>query len=173
MSDGEHDATLDRWRASAPWERFSAPSPDDGADRCQAEPPVEHPEGDAEKVGSHADGALSVADLIAKIGAPTADRPSHHRVADEAYEPDEAVADIDPHEVGSEVPIDLQDTQVIDIPAYSLELVSELPDLRDSDAANTLTTTTLTRTRRLKPNAAVDRSCWPRARWRHCSPCWR
>jgi hypothetical protein len=31
------------------------------------------------------------------------------------------------------VPVDLQDTQVIDTPAYSLEVVSELPDL---DAAN-------------------------------------
>ncbi len=130
MSDGEHDATLDHWRAPAPWERFSAPSPDDGAHRRQAEPPVEHPEGEAEKVGSHADGAVSVADLIAKIGAPSADRHSHHRAADEADE-----ADIDPYEVASDVPIDLQDTQVIDIAAYSHELVSELPDLRDPEAA--------------------------------------
>ncbi|MGO9156742.1 LCP family protein [Mycobacterium sp.] len=128
MSDGEHDATLDRWCASAPWERFSAPSPDD-AHRWQAEPPVEDRGGDTEKGGSHADGALSVADLIAKIGAPPADRPSHHRVADEADEPDEAAADVKSHDVASDMPIDLQDTQVIDTPAYSLELVSELPDL--------------------------------------------
>ena len=64
-------------------------------------------------------GAVSVADLIAKIGAPTSDRHSHHRAADEADEPDEPA-----------VEIDLGDTQIIDTPAYSLDLVSELPDLR-------------------------------------------
>jgi LCP family protein required for cell wall assembly len=129
MSDGKHDATRDRRRASgaAPWERFSAPSPDDGAYRWQAEPAVEHQEGDSGKGGSHTDGAVSVADLIAKIGIPTADRPSHHRVADEA------APDSEPPEVASDVPADQQDTQVIDTPAYSLELFSELPDL---EAAN-------------------------------------
>jgi LCP family protein required for cell wall assembly len=126
MSDGEHDATPDHWRASAPWERYSAP----------ADPPAEDREGDTEKVGSHADGALSVADLIAKIGSPTADRHSHHRIADEADEPDAPAADVEPHEVASDVPVDLQDTQVIDTPAYSLELVSELPDLGAANYPN-------------------------------------
>ena len=145
MSDGEHDATLDRGRGSgaasddqpiaptlgaAPWERFSAPSPDDGAHRWQVEPRVEHEEPDAEKGGCHADGAVSVADLIAKIGAPTPDRPRHHHISDEVA-PDAEPAE--PSGVGSDVPVDLQDTQVIDTPAYSLEVVSELPDL---DAAN-------------------------------------
>ena len=118
MSDGENDATLDAWRASAPWERFSAP----------ADPPVENRAG-AGGGGSHADGALSVADLIAKIGAPTASRHRHHRAAEEASEIDEI-------EVTPDVPLDLEDTQVIDTPAYSLELLSELPDLRDIPAAN-------------------------------------
>jgi len=141
MSDGKHDATRDHRRSSgaAPWERFSAPPLGDGAHRWQAEPPVEHREGNTEKGGSHTAGAVSVADLIAKIGAPTADRPSHHRAADgadEANEADEADRDIEPREVASDVPIDLQDTQVIDTPAYSLELVSELPDLRNSQATN-------------------------------------
>jgi LCP family protein required for cell wall assembly len=145
MSDGKHDATLDRGRGSgaasddqpiaptlgaAPWERFSAPSPDDGAHRWQVEPRVEHQEADTEKGGCHADGALSVADLIAKIGTPTPDRPSHHHISDEVA-PDAERAE--PSGVGSDVPVDLQDTQVIDTPAYSLEVVSELPDL---DAAN-------------------------------------
>ena len=145
MSDGKHDATLDRGRGSgaasddqpiaptlgaAPWERFSAPSHDDGAHRRQVERRVEHEEADTEKRGCHADGAVSVADLIAKIGTPTPDRPSHHHISDEAA-PDAEPAE--PSGVGSAVPVDLQDTQVIDTPAYSLEVVSELPDL---DAAN-------------------------------------
>ena len=68
---------------------------------------------------------ISVADLIAKVGAPTADRHSHHRAGDEAPETDEPAAEFN-----------LQDTQVIDNPAYSLELVSELPDLDFQGAAN-------------------------------------
>jgi LCP family protein required for cell wall assembly len=134
MSDGEHDATLGQWRASAPWERFLGPSPDDGAHSWLAEP-VEDGEDGPEKGGTHADGALSVAALIAKIGAPAADRHGHHRAADEAAEP-ETTADLERHDVAPDVPIDLQDTQVIDTPAYSLDLVSELPDLRDSDPAH-------------------------------------
>ena len=145
MSDGEHDATLDHQRASGaasddqritptlgatPWERFSAPSPDDGAHRWQAEQPVEHEEGDTEKVGCHADGVVSVADLIAKIGAPTPDRPSHHHIADDV------APDTEPSEVASDVPLDLQDTQVIDTPAYSLDVVSELPDLEAANYPN-------------------------------------
>ena len=145
MSDGKHDATLDRGRGSgaasddqpiaptlgaAPWERFSAPSPDHGAHRWQVEPRVERGEADTEKGGCHADGAVSVADLIAKIGHPTPDRPRHHHISDEVAPDAEPAA---PSGVGSDVPVDLQDTQVIDTPAYSLEVVSELPDL---DAAN-------------------------------------
>jgi LCP family protein required for cell wall assembly len=135
MSDGKHDATLDHRRASGatPWERFWAPSPDDGAHRWQTEPPVKHQEGDTEKGGSHTDGAVSVADLIAKIGAPTADRPSHHRVADEA---DEAAPHAEPREDAPDLPIDQQDTQVIDTPAYWLERASELPDLDPADYPN-------------------------------------
>ena len=131
MSDGEHSAaaTLDPWRASAPWERFSAP----------ADPPVENQAAAHEKSGSHADGAVSVADLIAKIGTPTPGGHSHHRAADEADEADEAVeapADSQPHNPMPDLPIDLQDTQVIDTPAYSLELVSELPDLGAANYPN-------------------------------------
>ncbi|MGO9523133.1 LCP family protein [Mycobacterium sp.] len=142
MSDGEHDATLDRRRASgartgqrsaapppsargaAPWERLSEPPVDHSLHRWQAEPlvptPAEHPvepeRTDAGEAGCHAGGALTVADLIAKVGDPTSGRPRHHHVAP---------AD----EEAPDVPVDEQDTQVIDIAAYSLDLVSELPDL--------------------------------------------
>ena len=151
MGDGKHDATPgprstsgahrndqrntpnpQRTLAAAPWERFSAPEPDNGAHLWQAESPIED---DTERpaqprkeprveprtpqqVASHTNGAISVADLIAKIGAPTPGRPSHHHVAPDAESPDTR---LDPY--------GLQDTQVIDTPAYSLQLASELPDL--------------------------------------------
>jgi LCP family protein required for cell wall assembly len=119
VGDGEHDATLGRRRASdtddrptgpgvraaAPWERFE---------------PQEH---SAERVGSHAGGGVSVADLIAKVGAPTLDRPSHRHMA-----PDTEASEESP-DVASEQATDRQDTEVIEIPAYLFEGVSELPDL--------------------------------------------
>jgi LCP family protein required for cell wall assembly len=151
MSDGDYDAALgyrrttggDRngvspslqpMRRSAPWERFCEPERNDAIHRWQVEPsvieaaepvvpPVEAQAGDNEAVGCHADGGVSVADLIAKIGASATDRPSHHHQApDTAVEPD--------------IPIALQDTQIIDTPAYSLDVVSELPDLDDADDPN-------------------------------------
>jgi LCP family protein required for cell wall assembly len=144
MSDGDHEATLGYRRASgpgdgngaspspqptlraAPWERFCEPERNDAVHRWQVEPanfestePVVEPEaGDDDAVGCHASGGVSVADLIAKFGAPTAGRPRHHHHApDTVVEPDISIA--------------LQDTQVIDTPAYSLDIVSELPDLED------------------------------------------
>lgn len=139
MGDGEYDATLGRGSASgaapngqriasnprptlpaAPWERFSTPHPDNGAHLWQAEPlavggeesPAE-PSTSAPRVASHTNGAISVADLIAKVGAPRTERRSHRRVAEDT--------EIVPNELG--------DTQVIATPAYSQDLVSELPDL--------------------------------------------
>jgi hypothetical protein len=148
MSDGRNDATPDHRRASdgapnpqptlgaAPWERFSTPSSDVGPHQWSVEPPsepsepIEPSEPDAtepeatEKVGNHTAGAVSVADLIAKIGAPPADRPTRHQV-----EPD-TEADIERDGVVTdEDDDDLQDTQVITTPAYSFDLFSELPDL--------------------------------------------
>ncbi len=127
MGDGEHDATLGRRRASdtdgrstapgvrgaAPWERFE---------------PQEHP---ADRVGSHAGGGLSVADLIAKVGAPTLDRPSHRHMAPDT-EPSEASPGVASNRAADQTPDqtpDQQDTEIIEIPAYSFEGVSELPDL--------------------------------------------
>jgi LCP family protein required for cell wall assembly len=157
MGDGVNDATLDRRGGSgvsddqritpspltplgaAPWERFSAPSCDGNVHRWQAEPPIERPtapdiEAQAEasetkKVGCHTDGGLSVADLIAKLGAPTHDRPHHHHVGQHEAPDDE------PSHVAPDVPADQQDTQVIDTPAYLFEVVAELPDLGAATAA--------------------------------------
>ncbi|OIN80837.1 transcriptional regulator [Mycobacterium malmoense] len=141
MGDGGNDATLDRQRlprvgngqpitpdpqptlAAAPWERFSEPPCDDSLHRWQSEPPLAEPDepdaGGEEKAGCHTGGELTVADLIAKVGAPTPDRPSHHHVA----------PDTEPAEDAPDLPVDQQDTQVLDTPAYSLDVVSELPDL--------------------------------------------
>ena len=136
MSDGEVDATLGRRRSrdrqpvtptspvalsAAPWERFTEPPADDSIHRWQIEPPaetVEPPARNAESSGSHASGALSVADLIAKVGASSTG--TRHR---------RAALDDEPAEPDPEMFVDLQDTQVIDTPAYSLDVVSEIPDL--------------------------------------------
>ncbi len=130
MSDGGTDATLDHRRTpqprlgSAPWERFAEPPADQGVHRWQAEPALTEPTaGEPEKTGCHTDGGLSVADLIAKVGGPSAARPSHRRAA-----PDD-----EPEEAAPELPVELQDTQVIETPAYSLDTAAELPDL---EAAN-------------------------------------
>ncbi|CQD21052.1 LytR/CpsA/Psr family protein [Mycobacterium lentiflavum] len=146
MGDGEFDATLDHRRgpgdrqpaspgsaaafSAAPWERFSEPVADDSVHRWQIEPParpsaeepaepVERSARSAERGGSHASGALSVADLIAKVGAGNPGT-RHRRAA-----PDDGPAEPEP-----ELFADLQDTQVIDTPAYSLDVVSEVPDLK-------------------------------------------
>jgi LCP family protein required for cell wall assembly len=161
MGDGEHDATPDHRRMSgadddqritpdpqptlgaAPWERFSEPC-DDNLHRWQADPSSEtYPEihaelpvdaslepdeaqaGDTQKTGCHAVGGVSVADLIAKVGAPAHPTTHHHLAPD--TESSEAVPD---------VPVDEQDTQVIDTPAYSLDVGWELPDLGATNYPN-------------------------------------
>ncbi|KAA8961551.1 LCP family protein [Mycobacterium sp.] len=78
----------DTTRASlgiAPWERFAA-VPVAGAHRWTPEPEP----ADAESTGSHTDGELTVADLIAKLGASATGRTSHRRTATHAEptEPD-------------------------------------------------------------------------------------
>ncbi|BBY24457.1 LCP family protein [Mycobacterium stomatepiae] len=143
MGDGEVDATLGHHRdprdrqpaaatspaalSAAPWERFSEPPGDNSVHRWQIEPPApaaedsqadERPARRTDRGGSHASGALSVADLIAKVGAGSTG--THHR---------RAALDDEPAEPDPEMCADLQDTQVIDTPAYSLDVVSEVPDL--------------------------------------------
>ncbi len=148
MSDGGNDATPDHRRTpradhgprpsasppptlgAAPWERFSEPRSEHNVHRWQAEPPpvepVEPKAGETERGGSHTGGVLTVAELIAKVGAPIPGRPSHHHLA----------PDTESAEVAPDLPIDLQPTQVIEIPAYSLDVVSELPDLGAADYPN-------------------------------------
>jgi LCP family protein required for cell wall assembly len=79
-------------RGAAPWERFAAArqtvavanrwlGPSAMREPVEpAEPAVEnHGNG-----GSHADGGLTVAELIAKLGGPVAERPRHHHAAPDA-----------------------------------------------------------------------------------------
>jgi LCP family protein required for cell wall assembly len=110
MSDGDDGATPDRPRNSgadeasvtpirpsplgaAPWERFSGPSRQPvgvrtftGEGQRPAAPPAEpsrnHAE-DAEPTGCHTDGALTVAELIAKLGGVPAEKPRHHHAVPE------------------------------------------------------------------------------------------
>jgi LCP family protein required for cell wall assembly len=132
MSDGGNDATQDH-RRTAPWERFSEPPSDHHVHRWQAEPPhvepaeqVEPKARETDKGGSHTGGVLTVAELIAKVGAPMPGRPSHHHVARH-------------HEISAvapDPPVNLEATQIIETPAYSLDIVSELPDLAATDYPN-------------------------------------
>lgn len=160
MSDGENDATPDHRRApgtgdaafltgnsqplrgAAPWERFCAPPADDELSRWSPGP-ITAPAGgekphveQRDEAGSHNDGVLSVADLIAKLGATLPDRPTpHHHATGEAEVAEEPAAVEDPEFVPADLnpdlldKDDLLDTQVMPIPAYSLQLLSELPDL--------------------------------------------
>ncbi|WP_374024343.1 LCP family protein [Mycobacterium sp. HNNTM2301] len=134
MSDAEDDATRDARRAAlgaAPWERFSAPPADYSLHLWQTDTAVETvqpPAADDEGSGSHTGGGVSVAELIAKLGAPPTGGSKHRRAA---QEPDPA-----PAEAGSEIPVELQKTQVIEDLAYSLDAVSELPDLGAGDRRN-------------------------------------
>lgn len=75
---------------------------------------------DAETVGLHISGTVSVADLISKLGTPTSTQPASRHGAPED-EPDMArhVSDY----------TDEQDTDSIKIPTHALEFLAELPDL--------------------------------------------
>src|SRR5262245_31030873 len=123
MSDGEVDATPGHCRgahdrqppspvalSAAPWERFTERPIDDSVHRWQIEPPaetrtddwdepVETPARSAQSSGSHASGALSVADLIAKVGAHSTG--IRHR---------RAALDDDPDEDDSDVSVAMQET---------------------------------------------------------------
>src|ERR1700744_1061117 len=84
---------------AAPWERFAASAQENGVHRWQADPSADQPapapgrpsveptgEDDAagaETAGCHSDGVVSVADLIAKVGARIPDHPIHRHQADQ------------------------------------------------------------------------------------------
>src|SRR5271156_963227 len=91
-------------RGAAPWERFAAPSQAVAvahrwsATPASAPPAVEPAAGEQSKTGGcHTDGGLTVAELIAKIGGPVANRPRHHHAA-----PDPEPPDPDPSRPGDE-----------------------------------------------------------------------
>ncbi|WP_406817738.1 LCP family protein [Mycobacterium sp. M23085] len=113
---------------AAPWERFFEPPAGDNLHRWQPDveiEPVAPPEDEPEQGGSHTGGGISVADLIAKIGAPS--RPVHHRAAPEED------PEVEPFDAEPGLPIELQQTQVIDDLAYSLDAVAELRALEAAD----------------------------------------
>ena len=81
-------------RGAAPWERFGTTTQTlavvnrwagPSAIREPAEPVAVDNYGDG---GSHTDGGLTVADLIAKVGGRVAERPRHHHAAPDTAEPE-------------------------------------------------------------------------------------
>jgi LCP family protein required for cell wall assembly len=87
-------------RGAAPWERFGTTTQTVAVvNRWTGPSAVREPVEPAERVavenhgigGSHADGGLTVADLIAKVGGPVAERPRHHHAA-----PDTETAEPEP-----------------------------------------------------------------------------
>jgi LCP family protein required for cell wall assembly len=141
-------------RAAAPWERFgSSPQRVAVAPRWSP-PPTEPADEDDAPTGCHTDGGLTVADLIAKIGGPTATRPSRHRAAPDP-EPES-----DP-----ELPTDGHDDKY---DAYAVSAASPVyafagPDLADGHpeppvgGAAAARTAVLPKTpRRTRPDPIVD-----------------
>ncbi len=117
-------------RGAAPWERFGAPSHAVAvAHRWSATPATSTPAESAtdgyhhETGGSHTDGGLTVADLIAKVGAPAAGRRRHHHAAPEA----------EPAQPESPLPVDRRDNGYhAYAPLAASEYAYDLPDL-DAD----------------------------------------
>src|SRR5271154_6029863 len=76
-------------RGAAPWERFGTTTQTVAAVNRWLGPsairepvePAEHAVENHDNGGCHTDGGLTVADLIAKIGGPVAERPRHHHAA--------------------------------------------------------------------------------------------
>jgi LCP family protein required for cell wall assembly len=139
-------------RGAAPWERFGTATQTVAVvNRWTGPSPRREPVGPAERVavenhgngGSHADGGLTVADLIAKVGGPVAERPRHHHAA-----PDTERAEPEPAP-----PSDEQDD---DYDAYAwlspAEYNDDLPDLdaiyreRSTEDADVVRTTVLPKT---------------------------
>src|SRR5271156_1917967 len=79
-------------RGAAPWERFGTTTQTVAAVNRWLGPsairepvePAEHAVENHDNGGCHTDGGLTVADLIAKIGGPVAERPRHHHAAPHA-----------------------------------------------------------------------------------------
>jgi LCP family protein required for cell wall assembly len=119
-------------RGIAPWERFAAPSQAAAvAHRWSATPasapPAVEPAADeqSETGGCHTDGGLTVAELIAKIGGPVANRPRHHHAA-----PDPEPPDPDPSRPGDEQDDGYDAYAVSASSAYPFDLELSAPEWR-------------------------------------------
>lgn len=92
-ADGDEVALSHRARRSlgaAPWERFATHRPAYGAvSVVEADRPAPPPGSDAEPSGSHTEGGLTVAELIAKVGGSTTTGRSHRRAAPETEPPEQ------------------------------------------------------------------------------------
>src|SRR5277367_6985293 len=117
-------------RGAAPWERFGTTTQTVAVvNRWMGPSAVRKPVEPAEPVavehhgngGSHADGGLTVADLIAKVGGPVAERPRHHHAA-----PDTETAEPEPPPPSDEQDDDNYDAYASLSPA---EYNYDLPDL--------------------------------------------
>ncbi|BBX46486.1 LCP family protein [Mycobacterium cookii] len=128
-------------RGAAPWERFgSAPRSVAVAHRrpspaAASRPPVEHATEDEDgndAGGSHAEGGLTVADLIAKMGVPVADRPRHHHAAPE---PDHllAAAAVERTAVLPTTPAPLRPARLVDPPPPAATEPADLDELDEDD----------------------------------------
>ena len=120
-------------RGVAPWERFAAPSQAVAvahrwsATPASAPPPAVEPaaDGQSETGGCHTDGGLTVAELIAKIGGPVANRPRHHHAA-----PDPEPPDPDPSRPGDEQDDGYDAYAVSASSAYPFDLELTAPEWR-------------------------------------------
>jgi LCP family protein required for cell wall assembly len=130
-------------RAAAPWERFGAPSPAVAvAHRWSPQIQPAHDDEDDGPHGCHTDGGLTVAELIAKIGGSTTDKPRHRRAAPDPEPPEP----------------DLGDAYAVS-PAYAVALadVEVSPPKRGSGRAGVEQTTVLPKTPvRSHPAQPVD-----------------
>jgi LCP family protein required for cell wall assembly len=151
-------------RGAAPWERFGAPSRRVAvADRWSpppaAAPPPSPPtepaaDEDGGPRGCHTEGGLTVAELIAKIGGSTVDRPRHHHAA-----PDPGPPEPDLDQPGDELDDGYDAYALVASPAYAFTV----PDLADGHSeppvrsADAEQTTVLPKTPgRTRPTRTVD-----------------
>lgn len=150
-------------RGAAPWERFGAPSQGVAVAHRWSPPPTppspsmsrptEPVDDDGEPRGCHTDGGLTVAELIAKIGGSTAERPRHRHAAPELEPPEQ-----DANQPGDEQDDGYDDAYAVS-PAYAFALtdLEVSPPERRSGSADAEQTTVLPKTPvRSRPAQPVD-----------------
>jgi LCP family protein required for cell wall assembly len=117
-------------RGAAPWERFGTTTQTAVANRWRGPSAMREPAEPAQPVrpaaenrdnsGSHTGGGLTVADLIAKVGGPAAERPRHHHAA-----PDADIAEPPPAPPSDEPDDNYDAYALLSTPDYNYDL----PDL--------------------------------------------